>query len=470
MTNLDLLGIGIRNLWRRKLRTFLTVLGVIIGAASIMIMISFGLAISESNAAMLARMGDVTTLTIHPADNFGGGMMFGNREPEPVQKPSEKKLLDKSAVATITKLPHVKVVSPVISINGNLKYKKSFTWVQIMGIDEKAMEDFGIKAVKGRNLLAGESKKGLVGNWVPMGFYDPSQAYGKGSNEIDVLDTKFELILSDYVDMGPSSPFDLETPQNKLTPPSVKIDVVGILSENNYEYGSALVMPMKEVEKFKKEQDAFNKKLSAQQSEEGNQFPMGQTRRSKDTYTKILVKVDNIQNVEALQNMLKAEGFQVSSMLDMSNELAGQTRTLQLILGGIGAVSLLVAAIGIMNTMVMSIYERTKEIGVMKVIGASIGNIRNMFLLEASMIGLMGGIFGVGLSLVASYFINQAAANSGMFGGGGGPDAIVPKLSVIPFWLILLALLFSMAIGVISGYYPAVRATRLSALEAMRAE
>lgn len=466
MTSLDLFILGIRNLWRRKLRTFLTVLGVVIGATSIIVMISFGLAISVNQEAMLSRMGDTTTLTIYPQGGYGG--MYGISERQPGQKPADEKPLNAAALAEITRIPHVKAVSPVVEMQGNLKLKKMYGYAQIMGIDERYFEDFGLKPAQGRGLLAGESGKAIGGFYLQHNFYDPNQlSYSGPPKEVTLLDTKIDLVLSDMIDTSTPSPFD-EQPTTQLPKaPVKKIEIVGMLGDQSYEYANALIMPLKEVEKLKKEKDEYTKKLNAAQQQQGNVERFGSDRKNdKNTYSRILIKADDIKNVEAIQETLKAEGYQVSSMLDMSKELANQTRTLQLVLAGIGAVSLIVAAIGIMNTMVMSIYERTKEIGVMKVIGASISNIRNMFLIEASLIGLIGGIFGVTLSLVASHFINQAAAGSAIMGGGGEPTAI----SVIPLWLILLALLFSMAIGVVSGYYPAVRATRLSALEAMRAE
>ena len=140
---------------------------------------------------------------------------------------------------------------------------------------------------------------------------------------------------------------------------------------------------------------------------------------------------------------------------------------IQLVLGGLAAISLFVAAIGIANTMVMSIYERTREIGVMKVIGAEVKDIRVLFLMEAGMIGLIGGVVGVGLSYAASYALNTFAG--GFFGeqmmgqtGGGG------TISVIPVWLVLFALAFSILIGVIFGFLPANRAVKISALEAIK--
>ena len=114
----------------------------------------------------------------------------------------------------------------------------------------------------------------------------------------------------------------------------------------------------------------------------------------------------------------------------------------------------------------MSIYERTKEIGVMKVLGCLISDIRKLFLFEASMIGFFGGMCGIGLSYLASYLLNKYGGQIGNalggLGSGGG------KISVIPLWLVLLALGFSVLVGIISGYYPARRATKIKALEAMR--
>ena len=142
------------------------------------------------------------------------------------------------------------------------------------------------------------------------------------------------------------------------------------------------------------------------------------------------------------------------------------SNTIQLILGGIGAVSLLVSAIGIANTMIMSIYERTKEIGVMKVLGCVVTDIRKLFLFESSIIGLLGGAVGLGLSYGISYLLNEYAPEIGeALGISSGYD-----ISIIPIWLAVAALAFSMLIGIVSGLYPARKATKIRAIEAMRTE
>ncbi len=126
----------------------------------------------------------------------------------------------------------------------------------------------------------------------------------------------------------------------------------------------------------------------------------------------------------------------------------------------------MVAAIGIANTMLMSIMERTKEIGIMKVLGCGLRNIRNMFLMEAGMIGFVGGTLGIAFSYAVSFVVNKFA------GGymGVNPDGTPMDISVIPLWLILLALAFAVGVGIVSGLYPSIRAMKLSPLAAIRSE
>ncbi|WP_347559892.1 FtsX-like permease family protein [Clostridium sp. AM58-1XD] len=141
-----------------------------------------------------------------------------------------------------------------------------------------------------------------------------------------------------------------------------------------------------------------------------------------------------------------------------------QSNMIQMVLGGIGAVSLFVAAIGIANTMMMSIYERTREIGVMKVLGCDMGDIRNMFLLESGFIGFMGGAAGLVLSYLISFLVNRFAGISEMMTGIEG------DISRIPLWLSMSAVGFAVGVGMIAGFFPAMRAMKLSPLAAIRNE
>ena len=144
-------------------------------------------------------------------------------------------------------------------------------------------------------------------------------------------------------------------------------------------------------------------------------------------YNSAEVFVDDMENVTQVQEQLAAMGYQVNSQMDFLESSRQQSNMVQAVLGGIGAVSLFVAAIGIANTMMMSIYERTKEIGVMKVLGCDMGNIRNMFLIESGFIGFMGGTIGVALSYGVSAIVNRFVNMSQSMGlsGGSVPDSIM---------------------------------------------
>ena len=175
-------------------------------------------------------------------------------------------------------------------------------------------------------------------------------------------------------------------------------------------------------------------------------------------YSQIWVKCENIDEVIEIQKQIQDMGYGAYSLQDALKAAQESASQLQMLLGAIGGVSLLVAAIGIMNTMMMSIYERTKEIGIIKVLGCRMRNIAELFLTEAAYIGLIGGLIGLGISYGLSTLLNQFVMQS------------VGMRSVIPLYLSLGAVLFSIVVALISGMYPAIRAMKLSALSAIRSE
>ncbi|HCR84760.1 MAG TPA: ABC transporter permease, partial [Lachnospiraceae bacterium] len=180
-------------------------------------------------------------------------------------------------------------------------------------------------------------------------------------------------------------------------------------------------------------------------------------------YTSATVQAENLEDVDELSAAIRNMGFQVTTNAEYMDSMKKQFAMIQALLGGIGAVSLFVAAIGIANTMMMSIYERTKEIGVIKVLGCSLKNIKQMFLLEAAFIGLIGGIVGNILSFGMSFIIN-------LLTGGGSAVELDGNLSYIPPWLVLASMAFAVFVGMAAGYFPALRAMRLSPLAAIRNE
>ena len=433
MSSIDLFRMGIKNLWRRKLRTFLTILGVIIGTSSIIVMLSLGFGMRKSHEDQIAQWGSLTTINVHKGWN------------EPMAGKNTVELDDK-AVATFKAMNNVVAVSPLFETYGAIINGKYIANIPIRGIDPESMEDFGFEAAEGRLLNKNDELVVVFGSNMQYNFHDPKARVWR-EPKVNLMKDRMSLTLDP--NYGWSSPGE-KKPNYK----EYKIKTAGVLTEGDWETSYGIYMSITEVQKLIKDKE----KAENQKPQQGNQKETG--------YNQVKVKVNDVKNVQVIQTAIKDMGYEAYSLNDELEYAKKQAGLIQAVLGGIGAVSLLVAAIGITNTMVMSIYERTREIGVMKVIGASLKDIRRLFLFESALIGFGGGIFGVGFSYLISFIVNKF---SGKFGPALGIYEAT-KISIIPFWLILAAMGFSSLIGVISGYFPARRAMNLSALEAIRTE
>lgn len=465
MKTKDLILMSLRNLNRRKLRTFLTVLGVVIGSISIIMMISLGFGMTDSTKKQLASAGSLTQIDIYPANRYGG-----IEEEDGKKKKTDKVAkLDDATVEKLKKIPHVEAVLATEQFEAQINVKNLQGYASIVGVDPVEYAKFDIKLDSGRMLQEGDVNQVVMGRDVLRWLSNP-QRPRMGANqqeERDPLTTKMFLTLNTGGGYDPEGNSNEPNKPNKKFP----IEAVGVFRDDDYENNYYIVMPIDYLRKMKKEA----KKLQAGNRQNGfNDYMYGGREDKENKYNNIKVKVDNVDNVQKVQEQIEAMGLKPHSLNDILVEINNSSKTQRLILGGIGAVSLLVAAIGISNTMVMSIYERTKEIGVMKVIGASVSDIKKMFLTESAFIGLLGGLVGIVLSFAISALINYLGVKYGfaanMSGGGYSPDFDPSqlKMSIIPAWLALASLVFSALIGIVSGYFPAKKATKLSALEAMR--
>ena len=300
----------------------------------------------------------------------------------------------------------------------------------------------------------------VVGNMVTRNFYNAKTGKGLWDTgempEVDFMNAPVFTIFdmdSYYQSRYPSGDTTVKAPKKYMLRASGMI--AGTEDEwNEYSYGVYV-----DIEKLKTQLKQIFKK---------NPIP-GQPTNKKGkpysyfVYEEAMVNVDEMDNVIEVQNAINNMGFQANSQMEWLEQSQKQSNMVQAVLGGIGAVSLFVAAIGIANTMMMSIYERTKEIGVIKVLGCAMGNIRNMFLIEAGCIGFVGGVIGLVLSYLISFLINKFLAAAFLYG-------MDSKLSVIPPWLAAAAVAFAVLIGMAAGFFPALRAMRLSPLAAIRNE
>ena len=433
MNRIDLFRMGIQNLWRRKLRTVLTVLGVIIGTSSIIVMLSLGFGMSVSFEEQMAQWGSLTTINVHKGWSDVPGKKI--------------EALDDKAVASFKDIPNVVAVSPAVETYGMIINGRYEAHAQIKGIDPDAMEAFGYEVSEGRLLNNSDDLSVVFGAEVKGNFYDPKSRVWKEA-KVNLMRDRMTLKMDD----GYSPPGE-----NRPKPKEYKLKTAGIMAPgDDWETNYSIYMPLAQVQKLIKERE-----------ESQNQGQGQQSGRKKETgYNQINIKVNDMKNVQTVQETIKGMGHEAYSLNEQLESMKQQAGMIQAVLGGIGAVSLVVAAIGITNTMVMSIYERTKEIGVMKVIGASLKDIKNLFLFESAIIGLVGGLVGVGFSYLLSFIVNKFSHIFGPLLGLWDATTI----SIIPIWLAFAALGFSAIIGVLSGYFPARRAMNLSALEAIRTE
>lgn len=468
MKFLDLFRMSVSNLWKRKLRTILTVLGVIIGTASIVVMVSLGMGLNKSMLESIESSGGLTTINVSAGDQ---GMVYSVDSTSATSKTDdskdEPKQLTDESIATIAQIPNVTIVSPILSTSVILKQGAYECNVSLQGMSLDALNKLDIPLEWGSLPVkdAGEVTL-LYGNQVLLNFYNAkTQKYYWDTGELPPVDFKKPLFIiydtdAYYQSQNQNNSGDTGTgqPTTKVDPPKKYVVNTSGLVEggtegyNNYSYNvycdiETLKLQLKKV--FK------NKVIPGQPTTKSGK-PYKEL-----YYTEAYVKVDDMDHVKEVQSAISDLGYNANSNIEWLESSQKQYQTVQAVLGGIGAVSLFVAAIGIANTMMMSIYERTKEIGIMKVLGCALNNIRSMFLMEAGFIGFLGGVLGVGLSYIISIIINQLVG--GMYGEG-------TTVSYIPIWLSVAALVFAVFVGMIAGFFPALRAMRLSPLAAIRNE
>ena len=468
----DLLRMSAGSLKRRKLRAFLTILGVVIGTASIVVMISLGLGLQQSMYEQMELDGGTTGLTV--TGKTADGMMMYSYDTSSEEEPD--KYITDETIEELKSLEHVKSADPVLNFSALALKGKYEGYLQLCGMTPEAMEKLNLELEPGGRLPDPDSPELelVFGNMVLVDFYEKGTGSGYwGTGElpgIDLQNDKLFVILDqdsyyqtqDTQDMGAAgvSEGDGNGGANTVrTPKKYVLGACGVIAggPDTYNANSYNVLC-----------DIYKLKEYLQKEFRGRAIPGQPTTQSGKPYSQFVyssasLQADNMENVEELAQTIRSLGYDVYTNMEYINGMKKTLGMVQAVLGGIGAVSLLVAAIGIANTMMMAIYERTKEIGVMKVIGCSLKNIRQLFLLEAAFIGFIGGIAGNVLSLVISAVINVLVPGESLWGTEG-------NISYIPVWLMLASMGFAVLVGMAAGYFPAVRAMKLSPLAAIRNE
>ncbi len=439
MRLIDLVVFVFENLARRKGRVALTAVGVIIGTAAVVILVSLAIGLQRNATERLMGIGDLTQIQVMP--NYESMMIEapGVRVAAisgPGMTPSAQTLITDQSLVDLAALPGVTAVIPrdYLQGGGMIKYNRLEGYANIVGIGLRDLSQMGLKAQKGSLTL--DRGTAVIGISVASNFYDPRMRPGQEPPPPpDLYDQQVKLILSKWDEQG-----------NEIRK-TIPLRIVGVIAESRGEADWSIFMTIEDV-------TAFNE-----------WFYGRRINRNRDGYPMAMVRVERLEQVLDVADQIKAMGYQVYTPQETVQGINSFYLVLQVIFGGVGAIALLVAAIGIANTMTMAILERTREIGLMKAVGATNRDVLSIFLGEAAGIGLVGGVGGVLLGWSMGQIINVVALAylAGQTAQMGGPP---PS----PLWLMVFAMLFATLIGLFSGLYPALRAATMIPVTALKYE
>jgi len=436
MATRDLLRLVLSNLRRMKARVAMTAIGVVIGTAAVVVLISLASGLQHTATEDLGSIGDLTQITVLSPRYVRG---LGGEGPG---RAGEEAVLNDRALAKLRQIPGVVAATPRESLMGSafLRLNRLVGNAQVVGLDPAAAAKLDFPLASGTDRLG--RWQVLVGGKVAESFYDP-QARRPVEEPPDLQGQGLQLVLNRVGDDG--------RPVERV----VRLRVVGVIEGTGGRDDYAVYLALNDVLDL-------NAWLTGARANPG-----------RDGYQQGLVKVANADQVMAVEQEIIRQGFIAYSPRSTLQSLNVFFLVIQGVFGGIGAIALIVAAFGIANTMTMAIYERTREIGLMKALGASNRDVMSIFLAESGSIGLLGGIggvmlgtgFGALIDLIASTYLAAQAVQQGATG-----SELAISIIHTPLWLPIFATVFSALVGVVSGIYPAVRAASLSPIMALKYE
>ncbi len=464
--------LGLANLWRMKLRMILTTLGVAIGIGALVSMVSFGVGM-QKNVTDAIRENDLfTSLTVTAQEIDIQSAMQGDIEGVIESFQAEAPLLNQNALEKIQNLEGVEIAFPEIVFPVKIRMGDEDTQTTLRALPAamgqyKPFNDIpyghfftsdAASSILMSPRVLRELKKVVKDPENPVALSLEDSARGVRSVSADsILGEKVEIITSvidvskimqnplNYINTTTSRPF-----REAITP----FHISGILKEpsefSNSRFMSGVIAPILSAEDIPQLGFTSVRDLLDQSGD-------------SEGYGAFYVRVERTQDLDRIQDEIELMGYNTFSIMEQLDEIRKGFIILDTALGTIGIIALFVAALGIINTMVMSILERTREIGIMKAIGGSENEIKGIFFFEAGAIGLIGGIFGLILGWIVTRIANVVANYIVTQQGGPAVDYFY-----MPVWLLMGAIGFSIFVSLLAGLYPAMRAARVDPVEALR--
>jgi putative ABC transport system permease protein len=457
----DLTELAARNLREAMLRNSLTTLGIAVGVASLVAMLSLGVGLQELASSRLTHSGlfdAVIVMSKSTMRGFGGPMQNEAADATPPRR------IDDPARKELSELPNVVEVYPEVRFPTEIVFEgKSFS-TTAAGIPVSARDDGAYDGMNGKffsapdapeAILQIEFAKQLSDNTASLIGKELSLRYGERQalppdNTVKSSSKGAGASTDASADDDEGAGFSVVTREKKLK-------IVGVVeTEPAAGFGGfgrgRLLIPL-----------AIAQALKIAQPTDMREMLRGQN--GKVSYDSLTVRVKNPAAVQSVEDAIKKMGFGTFSILDATKNLRLVFIVFDSLLGIFGSLALTVASLGIINTLVMAILERRREIGILKALGAADRDVRRLFFAEAGAMGLFGGIVGVFLGWAIGRALNFA---TNVYLKKQGLPPI--DLSSVPLWLVGSAIGFSFFVSLIAGMYPASRAAKLDPVEALRYE
>jgi ABC-type antimicrobial peptide transport system permease subunit len=526
----DLTELAIRNLREALLRNSLTTLGVAVGVASLVAMLSLGVGLQTLASKRLLRSGLFDSVLV--SQGRGGRGPGRNERAKEISSVKDAPPLDEAALQTFEKLPNVTEVYPQIRFSTDLRYTGNNFTTNALGIPESSRKGEAFEGMTGKFFSSPDAEEAILQLELaqevvakppakplpkaPSASTNPQAASDKSATSVPETGPKTapqtsqqsapqnstQKSATDNAGSSsasaarpsapalPANPSDLvgktiviryaeratfssaaerddallESAMTgqlngalSVVPKEKTLRIVGIVESDPSAGmggfgGGRLFLPLKLAESLHVAQPSDMQALLSDTE-------------TKPTYTALTVRVQKPKDVAAVEAAIKKMGYSAFSLLDATKGLRLVFTVFDLFLGLFGSLALTVASLGIINTLVMAILERRREIGVLKALGATDGDVKSLFFAEAAAMGFFGGLLGVALG----WLIGQALT----WGTGiylRQQDLPTAKISYVPWWLALGAVAFATIVSLLAGLYPAARASRLNPVDALRYE
>ena len=462
----DLTDLALRNLRESTLRNSLTTLGISVGVASLVAMVSLGIGLQQLVSRRLVKSGLFDAVVVTSRRDLRGA---GREEDRNGPVPAESRVLDEAARREIERIPNVIEAYPDIRFITELRYEDKPHLTMISALPASAKSNDAFDGIQGSFFSSEIAHEVILQKTFAEELLGRSPT--RGIDETKVTDLAKPLLGKELTmryqqrisvpaqpSAGPANSADesLTSAAYSVVLREQKLTIVGIADLDPESMRgptrAKVFLPLKLAESLHVMQSTDLREISRAASDQ-------------PVYSAISAHVKNPSQVQAVEEAIKKMGFTTFSLLDASQSLRSVFRVLDLFLLIFGSLALAVASIGIVNTLVMAILERRREIGIMKAIGASDGDVKKLFFAEAGAMGILGGVAGVALGWAIGRIINFGT-NIYLRRESLTPD----NFWSVPWWLVALAIGFSFLVSLVSGLYPAARAAKLDPVQALRYE